>query len=71
MSAFGSVKQDNRKKVLECISRHPEGITGRAVAAELGLDTYEVRGHVVTMSNNGIIRPIDPMDKVKRWRLRF
>lgn len=68
MTGFGSVRSTNRRKVLDCIESHGDGIAVRDIAAELRLENYEVRGHVTRLFNDGKILPADPLEKIRRWR---
>lgn len=70
VSRFGSDKQDGRRRVMDCISAHPEGIATREIVEELGMGTHEVTGHVAALHHSGAIGIADRKARVPKWRPR-
>ncbi len=68
MSAYGKIRQETRVQILDCICAHPDGLAVRDICGEVGLDSYEVRKHIVKLHNIGAIVPADTADRRKVWR---
>lgn len=68
MSAYGKIRQETRVQILDCICAHPDGLAVRDICGEVGLDSYEVRKHIVKLHNIGAIEPADTADRRKVWR---
>lgn len=68
MSAYGKIRQETRLSILDCISAHPDGLAVKDICEEVGMDSYEVRKHVMRLHNIGAIEPADTADRCRVWR---
>lgn len=60
MSTEGSIRRFTpwAGDVLDCIRRHPEGITAADIGIETGLDSHHVVSAVMRLSQTGLIHKI-------------